>query len=497
MKLLALRLCEHDSNFSYFDGEKLHYFKSERSTQIKHHSFNNLWQWKDVIKEIWNVDYREIDEIAIVIDPWHHNLPCDKEDFFPVREYEYLHANCKVWRINHHYAHALSSWPIETQEATIRIVLDGFGDQDVSWSVFKNGNLLEKGSLEKNGSMGTEMCEAGRYLGVRSEHGQDISGKVMGLQAYGTLDTKFLEILRSFDIYTVRELFSIKHWFEYKNDILLGNLTPLDWIKTVHHRCSEILLDFFAKYATKEDIISYTGGVAQNVIWNTEIRKQFPNLIIPPHCADEGLSLGAIEYLRIKNNLPRFQLEGFPYCQMDQNAEEPSDETIYKTAKLLAEGNTVGWYQDHGEIGPRALGNRSILLNPLLDNGKFIANTVKNREEYRPFGASVLKEYALEYFDLDYDNPYMLYVAKVKSEKLSSITHIDGTCRVQTVDEQNLVFQKLLRAFYEITGCPVLLNTSLNLAGKPLAGYHNDALQLYNDRPLNCLVIGNQIYQKR
>jgi carbamoyltransferase len=264
----------------------------------------------------------------------------------------------------------------------------------------------------------------------------------------------------------------------------------------VHHRCSEVLLDFFSKYASSEDIISYTGGVAQNVVWNTEIRKKFPNLIIPPHCADEGLSLGGIEWLRIKNNLPKFYLENFPYCQLDQSANVPTDETIYKTAKLLAEGNTVGWYQGHGEIGPRALGNRSILLNPLLPNGKFIVNTVKNREEYRPFGASVLEEHASEYFELDHNNPFMLYVAKVKTDKLAAITHIDGTCRIQTVNEKNLIFQKLLQAFYEITGCPILLNTSLNIAGKPLAGHYNDALQLYNAQPLNCLVIGDQIYQK-
>jgi carbamoyltransferase len=133
-------------------------------------------------------------------------------------------------------------------------------------------------------------------------------------------------------------------------------------------------------------------------------------------------------------------------------------------------------------------------MNPMIINGKEKINKIKNRENYRPFGASVLAEYKEEYFDLQYDNPYMLFVGKSKKD-LNCITHVDGTSRVQTVSIDS-PFKKLLKNFYDITGCPVLLNTSLNLAGKPIAGYPEDAIDFFQNTDIDVLVIGNSIYQK-
>jgi len=181
MKLLALRLCEHDSNISYFDGQKLHYFKSERKSQIKHHKFNNLWEWRVVIQRLWGVDYSEIDEIAITIDPWNHNLPKDLKKFYTPTElaveYDYFPAKCKVWRINHHYAHALSTWMLENKKSDVSIVIDGFGDLDVAWTVFKDDKLIEENSVEESGSLGIEFADSARALGVKAEFGLDLSGK--------------------------------------------------------------------------------------------------------------------------------------------------------------------------------------------------------------------------------------------------------------------------------------------------------------------------------
>ena len=103
MKLLGLRLCDHDSNISYFDGTKLHYFKSERKYQIKHHAYENLFYWKKEIKDEFGIDYNNIDEIAIVVDPWQYNLPIDKEEFFPAIPWNNLDVDNKVYRVNHHY----------------------------------------------------------------------------------------------------------------------------------------------------------------------------------------------------------------------------------------------------------------------------------------------------------------------------------------------------------------------------------------------------------
>ena len=497
MKLLALRLCEHDSNFSYFDGEKLHYYKSERTVQIKHHAFNNLWEWRRAIKQIWNLDVSDIDEIVIVFDPWAHNLPADDEEFYPAVEYQYFPAPCKVWRLNHHLAHSLSSWMLTDRDPDINFVFDGYGDKDCSWSVIKNDQIIDRGSLEINGSLGTELAQAARYLGITADVGLDLAGKAMGLQSYGQLDQSYLEFLKQYDIYSVKSIFDLSNWSRYLGDPLLANLNPMTWIRTVHHKAGHSLVSFFKKYARDDDLINYTGGVAQNVIWNTELKKNFRNLIIPPHCADDGLSLGAIEWLRRKHRLPRFTLENFPYCQNDHSPfDNPSTDIIDATAEFLAQGKIVAWYQGHGEIGPRALGNRSILMDPRVADGKKKINEIKNREFYRPFGASILEEYKKEYFNLDFENPYMLYVGEPKDIRLDCITHVDGTCRVQTVSNENNHFRKLLEKFHDLTGCPVLLNTSLNLAGKPIAGYTENAIELFQDSKIDILVIGNTLHHK-
>ena len=236
-------------------------------------------------------------------------------------------------------------------------------------------------------------------------------------------------------------------------------------------------------------MISYTGGVAHNIIWNSLLKKKYKNLIIPPHSSDEGLSLGAIEYLRIKNNLKPFKLNKFPFIQYDESPKDlPSAETITKIAKLLSENKTVGWYQEHGEIGPRALGNRSLLVSPLNINNKIKMNEIKKRETYRPFGASVLEE------DVDFIDHYM--ISTQINEKWPIISHVDKTSRIQTVNKEHTHFYNLLKEFKKITNCSLLLNTSMNLRGFPIVGTINKAKELFHNSSLDCLVVGNSIYLK-
>jgi carbamoyltransferase len=152
-------------------------------------------------------------------------------------------------------------------------------------------------------------------------------------------------------------------------------------------------------------------------------------------------------------------------------------------AKLISENNIVTIFQGRSEAGPRALGNRSILYNPTDPNGKDYVNKVKNREWFRPFAGSVLKEKAHEWFDMAglEESPFMMYAMDVwpdKQEKIKAITHVDGTCRIQTVtEEQNPHYYKLIQEFEKITGVPILFNTSFNLAGDPLVETIEDALE--------------------
>ena len=263
--------------------------------------------------------------------------------------------------------------------------------------------------------------------------------------------------------------------------------TKVEWFANLHMWLESTITKYFKLYAKPDDKISFSGGVAQNICFNEQLGKYFKNLSIPPHANDEGLSLGAVEYLRKKHNLEHFDNSGFPYWQSDEAPETTaSSSTIKQSAELLAQGKVLGWYQGHGEVGPRALGNRSILMTPCVGSKQRV-NEIKQREDYRPFGASVLKDKAHIYFDIE-NSPHMLYSCNVKDDRLKEVTHVDGSCRPQTVDGNNPVFEELLYEVEKLTGLPVLLNTSLNIQGQPICGNIEQAKQI---KGLDNLVIGN------
>ena len=365
----------------------------------------------------------------------------------------------------------------------MHIVIDGFGDENNSWSVFRNGEVVDRGYCDEHGSIGCEMIRVGKLLSIKAGCDLDVAGKLMGLQSYGTYMNEYARILPK-TMHNIRRIFEDSRYKAFERDMFgtLG-ISKLNWIRTVHEHIGEVLVDFFREYAYHDnDVITYTGGVAQNVIWNTKLKNVFKNLVIPAHCADEGLSLGALEFLRRKNNIDPFVVE---YHQQDIAAEKPaSDMTIAKVAHALKEGKIVGWYQGYGEIGPRALGNRSILMNPYIDNAKKKINFIKKREGYRPFGASILEGYQKQIFDTDIQNPHMLYVGETAAPGLESITHVYGTCRYQTVTQKNESYYKLL----QVLEFPILLNTSMNLAGKPIMSKPKNF-----PKGLDMVVVGNEI----
>lgn len=528
MKLLALHNHTHDSSIVYFDGEKLHFFKPERHRNIKHYAYERLKfdknqkplfgniitmdniTWEDDIQREWGITVDDIDDIAVTYEPRFRSQPYSgvgddpvtRDLFHPAHvDYPYF-GNIKCDRVNHHYAHFLSCVYLTDEEPNVGIAIDGMGDEGSTWTVYKDDQIIDRGT-SLTGSIGFAVERMAAECNVNSykEMNTDGAGKWMGLQSYGKINEGYLEYLQQFDISQVMELIKIKYWHGYCGSKVVGSLNLLDRSTTIHYRLEQIVLDLFRKHCNKDDVIFYAGGVAQNVIWNTSLKREFPNLVIPPHSTDEGLALGSMEYLRRKHNLPKekFKLDNFPYCQKDVAPDtKPSDETIKEVAKLLAEGKMVAWYQGNGEVGPRALGNRSILYNPAIPRAKDTVNKVKRRERYRPFGASILSEHRDEYFIDLVDNPYMLYVANsVPGKELDGITHVDGTCRVQTVKKgENKYFRKLLEEFYKLTGIPVLLNTSLNLAGYPIAGHTDDVLDLYDHTEIDVAVIGDVIYNK-
>jgi carbamoyltransferase len=488
MKFLGLRLCDHDSNITYTDGTTVRYIKSERLKQIKHHGYNNFSAWIADIQH-WNIDYSTLDGCAICVDQNNVNFKIDDTVVFQKVDPFIPNISCPTYIVDHHFAHALSCWPIvNTEQVTTDFVFDGFGDFDRSHSIFKGSQLV---STSTKPSVGALLTKWGEAIGVEG-HPLDISGKVMAMKSFGAINYQFLNDVNHCSINEANTVFDILKWLPYKTD------NNKDWLASLHKFIEDKFVEQFLKYAYSEETITFSGGVAQNICVNAQLKKYFKNLYIPPHNPDDGLSLGCVELLRQLNAQPKFDNSGFPFWQDEEVPEIPTDETIDKVAQLLADGKIVGWFQGKGEIGPRALGNRSILMRPDIKDGKdIINNKVKHRENYRPFGCSVLEEYAKDHFDCDYASPFMLYSVPVKNpELLSAITHIDGTSRIQTVNSDHKIFQSLLEKFHNKTGLPILLNTSLNTNKKPIASTKEHAMGVFETTGLDVLCVGNTIYIK-
>jgi carbamoyltransferase len=499
MKLLGLGSPAHDANMSYFDGEKVHYYKYERIHNSKHMPTTHLKMIADLPK-VFGVTLDEIDAVGYVSD-WRLDelqqlqQKTDSHNFDiaiqhkPTSSIE--HPN--TYLVSHHLSHAKSAWMMEEDE-DISVVIDGIGDGKTC-SIWRDMELVAEIN-PANGSFGWGFIEVSEIMGIKAKFPLDYAGKLMGLQSYGKPIPEYLEHLQQYNL--LNEYHNIFKWEEFDifyNYSALNRHRMLDWAATVHKRAGELIFDIFNLYCKPTDKIIYSGGVALNVLYNTELIKQYPNIVIPPHCSDEGLSLGVLEVMRKHFDLPKMKIDNFPYCQMDEAPEEVNDDTINQVAKLLAEGNVVAWYQGNGEMGPRALGNRSILMDPRIVDGKQKVNRIKNREDYRPFGASVLQSHSEEAFDDIIEDKYMLFTAKPKCN-YPAITHVDGTCRVQTVGDENINFKKLLESFYNLTGCPVLLNTSLNMAGTPIASEIVLCKMLLQASPLDYIVYGNTVKKK-
>ena len=489
MKFLGLRLCDHDSNISFCDGNKVKYYKSERDLQIKHHGFNSLTDWVYILDR-WNITPSDIDAICIVLDDnqLKEETKQETKEELKISQFEQLGFKCKIYRIDHHFAHALSCWT-SGQDFDMDIVFDGFGNNSISHSIYKKSLREEFYNLEQCPSIGELMGVFGKILGL-SGHRQDHAGKIMALKGHSKLKKesreKYLNLLSKYSIFEMNKIWDIDNLLQ-----LQQNSHKINLISIAHEISEELFADYFENKA--EGRVSYSGGIAQNTIINSKIREKHQDLYIPPHCTDEGLSLGCIEFLRREYKQEKFDATGFPFWQSDEAPEtRPSKNTIKQTAEHLANGKIVGWYQGNGEVGSRALGNRSILMNPTIKNGKNILNQqVKHREWFRPFGASILEEETENYFDWKGDSPYMLYVMNIlDKESFPAITHIDGTCRIQTVSQELEDYYCLIEEFKKLTGIPMLLNTSLNVNGKPISG-HTDDLKRIN---LDIGVVGDSVW---
>ena len=338
------------------------------------------------------------------------------------------------------------------------------------------------------------------------------AGKTMGLAPYGKKDDKmptlFVEGRGSKDVFNPHYPAGATiddgryPYLERKEDPKLWHRDPskvtdaaknLAW--AIQDSTQELVGDLIQKAVdmTDKKNVVIAGGYGLNCVANYYYKKRFPdlNIFVDPISHDGGTAIGLAKLIYNEENLcedktkrPLTTLYLGPERKENYDLEgyDTKDVTPADVAKLIAEKNIVTLFQGRSEAGPRALGNRSILYDPTDPNGKDTVNKVKGREWFRPFAGSMLKEYFEEWFETYgmEETPFMMYAMDFKTEKhgeVPAITHVDGTCRIQTVTrEQNEAYYDLIEEFRKITGVPILFNTSFNLAGEPLVETLEDAL---------------------
>jgi carbamoyltransferase len=271
---------------------------------------------------------------------------------------------------------------------------------------------------------------------------------------------------------------------------------------------------------TQEDYLVISGGTSLNSVANGRLVREsgFKDVYVMPAAGDNGTAIGAAYY--VYNSIlgqPRAYVHDNPFvgteygnpaiqkiledCKLEHQYVPDSNLEIM-TADLLQRGYIIGWFQGRMEIGPRALGNRSILANPTLPGMKDKINAqVKHREAFRPFAPSCPIEDTPRFFEQNVADPFMLKVCRVRKDKqavIPAVTHVDGTARLQTVHrETNPRYYLLLKEFEKLSGVPVLLNTSFNVMGEPIVESPVDAIRCFFTTGLDYLVLGNYILGKQ
>jgi carbamoyltransferase len=431
---------------------------------------------------------------------------------------------------NHHLAHAAYACYGSSFDNALCAIIDGFGEgTSAMFFHYNNGKIKKlkssKLSLASLGGYYWDLCEKCGFDPIKGEE-----WKVMGLAPYGSYDDNIYKILKQLirvnklklengsNRKKVLPLFSKMRRSPNESPLKSANLA-FTGQKIFSDVMKQLLNNLYNTMKIPNLILS--GGCALNSAWNGKIIENTPfkNVYVPSAPADDGNSIGAALLSLAKDHPDYYPSKKIisPYlgASMSTTAIERinkfggmknnlkyGENLFKKTAKLIAEGNIIGWVQGKAEFGPRALGNRSILANPgIFDIKEKINASVKFREEFRPFAPAILHEYGNEYFENYQETPYMERALKFKKgviEKVPGVVHVDYTGRLQTVKKEwNQKFYNLIKEFYNITGIPILLNTSFNIMGKPIIHTVEDAIALFYTTGIDVLVIEDQLFIKK
>lgn len=444
---------------------------------------------------------------------------------------------------HHHLSHAALAYYTSPYETCAILVIDAVGE-DATTSIIRatrNGFEIVKNQLFPH-SLGLLYSAFTYYLGFKVNSDEY---KVMGLAPYGDKSSEeyktFKETIVN-DIVTIHEDGNIElkehnFAFMYAERMVKDNCwrhlfgipkrksnEPLtsahaNLALAIQDITEEIILKMakYAKDITSEVNLCVAGGGALNcaAIGKLYHSSELGSIYVPFAPGDDGAAIGCA--LIASDNKDRKTSNRIPYWgpsysddevrkTLDANSLQYEYLADYKelcriVAQELADSHIIGWFQDRMEFGPRALGNRSILADPRQPNMKDKVNAkIKFREAFRPFAPAVLAEHTNEIFECDVESPYMstTFKLKQKQKQFPAITHVDNTSRIQTVSPlHNGKFYELLNAFYELTGCPLVLNTSFNVMGEPIVCSPSDAIRTFSESGIDILIMNNFIIRKK
>jgi carbamoyltransferase len=424
----------------------------------------------------------------------------------------------KVRFVEHHVAHAASAGLAAPTRTSSVLVVDGRGEAHSHLAGrYRDGQLeiLHRQALPE--SLGLLYESLTDHLGfLRSSD----EFKVMALASYG--EPRFLPELREIVRATGDGGFRAQapDWTRFAprriDDGTWGG-EHADLAASVQAVVEEVLVDLatWLHEQTGDTVLTMAGGTALNCVANSRIWRETPfdEVWVQPASGDSGTALGAALHLaqeagELGAPQPTAALgrswSGEELAQWLSTAQVPfttPEDLAGEVADILADNGVIAWFDGRSEFGPRALGRRSLLANPMHPDNLERLNDVKGREQFRPVAPMVLEERAAEIFGGGpMPSPFMLFVHDVAPEwreRIPTVTHVDGTARIQTVtDEDNAGIAALLRAFDERTGVPVVVNTSLNTAGRPMVDDPRDALELFGSAPVAALVLGPHLVRR-
>ena len=475
MIILGINETSHDASVSLIkDGDILFAGHAERYSKQKNDWFTNDSLIKDAL------EYGYPDQIAYYENRWlkkariatHGGFGGDKPYFLQTPLKKIPRAS-----FGHHKSHAAAGYYTSNYTDAAIVVLDAIGEFNTStiW-VGEGSNIKQVYKQNYPVSFGLFYSAFTQLIGLMPNQEEYI---MMGMAGYGDWTKYYKQVDNYFPRYN-------KQKYNFHKGITdwgwVSEQDKFDIAAAVQVVYKQRLIEFMhmAKSITGKTNLVFMGGCALNCSANTLLWKIFDSVWIMPNPGDAGSSLGAAALLYGKH----LNWNG-PYLGYNLSGEYPVNEIVDEILK----NKIVAVANGRAEYGPRALGNRSILADPRDPDIKDKVNLIKQRENFRPFAPVIMEECASEWFEMNFTSPYMQYAVKCKKPDLiPSVVHVDGTSRVQTVNrEQHRGLWRVLNKFYQQTGVPILLNTSLNIKGQPLLNDKNDIIDWQDHYKYNIL----------